>query len=259
MEFGICNLTVIPVRFEPSDRSEMVTQVLFGETFEIIEKSDKWHKIQLYYDDYEGWIDKKQYAGIDENTFDKIINSPGYIANGLINKAIDMKSDEVVNLFIGSALPCFENDKFRINETEYRFEGNFVKIEKNVNRKHTIENALKYLNSPYLWGGRTPFGIDCSGFTQIVYKLAGIKLFRDARQQATQGKPINFIFEAQPGDLAFFDNDENEIVHVGIIVNENKIIHSSGKVRIDDIDHQGIFNVSLKRYSHKLRIIKQII
>jgi cell wall-associated NlpC family hydrolase len=116
-----------------------------------------------------------------------------------------------------------------------------------------------YLNAPYLWGGVTPFGIDCSGFTQMVYKLNGYKLKRDASQQATQGEALSFIEESEAGDLAFFDNEEGKIIHVGIIMSDNYIIHASGKVRIDRIDHLGIYNVDTERHTHKLRVIKKIV
>ena len=126
-------------------------------------------------------------------------------------------------------------------------------------KEHLLETAYLYLNSPYLWGGKTPFGIDCSGFTQMVYRLNGYHLFRDASQQAKQGEALSFIEESEPGDLAFFDNAEGEIIHVGIIMRDNYIIHAHGKVRIDRIDHSGIFNVDSNQYSHNLRVIKKII
>ena len=122
---------------------------------------------------------------------------------------------------------------------------------------NVVENAMFFQHAPYLWGGRTLFGIDCSGFVQIVFKLAGIKLLRDASQQALQGDTVHFLPEVQPGDVAFFDNEEGRIIHVGILLNNKEIIHASGQVRIDLIDDQGIFNVELNRYSHKLRIIKR--
>ena len=122
-----------------------------------------------------------------------------------------------------------------------------------------VKTAFLYLNAPYLWGGKTPFGIDCSGFTQMVYKLNGYKLLRDVSQQATQGEALSFIEESQPGDLAFFDNSEGEIVHVGIIMKDNYIIHAYGKVRIDRLDQSGIYNTEARKHTHKLRVIKKII
>jgi cell wall-associated NlpC family hydrolase len=139
----------------------------------------------------------------------------------------------------------------------YKFTGNST--QGFSQKKFLIENALIYLNAPYLWGGRSPFGIDCSGFTQLVYRLQGIKLPRDAYQQAEVGNTLSFIEESEEGDLAFFDNTEGKIIHVGIIMKNNYIIHASGKVRIDRIDQQGIFNSSLKTHTHKLRLIKSIV
>ncbi|HAV55466.1 MAG TPA: hydrolase Nlp/P60, partial [Aequorivita sp.] len=140
---------------------------------------------------------------------------------------------------------------------KHHFEGKL--ISGILPKEHIIETALLYLNSPYLWGGKTPFGIDCSGFTQMVYKLNGYKLLRDASQQATQGEALSFIEESEPGDLAFFDNEEGKITHVGIIMKENYIIHAHGKVRIDRLDHSGIFNYEMRGHTHKLRVIKRIV
>ena len=128
-----------------------------------------------------------------------------------------------------------------------------------LNKELIVQTAFMYLNAPYLWGGKTPFGIDCSGFTQMVYKLCGYKLFRNSAEQATQGEVLSFIEESEPGDLAFFDDKEGNIIHVGIIMEDNYIIHAHGKVRIDRLDHSGIYNAETKRHTHKLRVIKKII
>ena len=151
------------------------------------------------------------------------------------------------------------NQTFYIGEEKYVFEGQISNNNETPNRKVILENAMMYLNSPYLWGGRSPFGIDCSGFVQMVFKAVGVKLLRDASQQATQGETISFLSEAQQGDIVFFDNEEQQIIHVGILLGNNKIIHASGKVRIDIIDHEGIYNVDTKKYTHKLRLIKKLV
>jgi cell wall-associated NlpC family hydrolase len=145
----------------------------------------------------------------------------------------------------------------KLESHSYRYENSIFhgKLSKN----DLLKTAFTYLNSPYLWGGKTPFGIDCSGFTQIVYKLCGYQLLRNAKDQATQGEVLSFIEESEPGDLAFFDNEAGEIIHVGIILNDYNIIHAHGKVRIDTLDHSGIFNRDLQKHTHKLRVIKKII
>ena len=161
----------------------------------------------------------------------------------------------------GSSLPFYKasGNSFRIGEETYTIQGDrILPVRKNI-RNILIENALKYFNSPYLWGGRSPFGVDCSGFTQILYKMVGLQIPRDASQQAIIGENITFVEEALPGDLAFFDNEDGKIVHVGVIWEKNKIIHSSGKVRIDNIDHFGIFNIDTGRYSHQMRLMRRII
>jgi cell wall-associated NlpC family hydrolase len=156
---------------------------------------------------------------------------------------------------LGSSLSFLNYNE--INKNNLTFEG--LKVSGLKSKNKLIETAFMYLNAPYLWGGKTLFGIDCSGFTQMVYKLNGYKLMRDASQQATQGEALSFIEESEPGDLAFFDNEEGNIIHVGIIMNDNYIIHSSGKVRIDRLDHLGIYNPETNRHTHKLRVIKKII
>ncbi|PIQ14318.1 MAG: hydrolase Nlp/P60 [Flavobacteriales bacterium CG18_big_fil_WC_8_21_14_2_50_32_9] len=260
MKFGICSLSVIPARYEPSDKSEMVTQILFGETYSIYEEQRKgWKKIKAAYDNYECWIDEKQSTEISEEDFIFFNNNSNFVTSEVISILKNKKTNYLIPIVIGSSLPNFSNETIHINANEYLFEGNKINTSTLLNKKQLAENAFLFLNTPYLWGGRSPFGIDCSGFTQIIYKLIGFKLPRDAYQQAKIGQTLSFIEESESGDLAFFDNEEGNIIHVGIMLGDNKIIHASGKVRIDSIDHQGIFNPETNRYSHKLRIIKRII
>ncbi len=253
--FAICNLSVVPVRKEASDRSEMVTQLLFGEMVEITDKQENWRKIRILYDDYTGWVDKKQLATVSDEEIVQIKNSTPIMSADLVQLAL-WGNNQICPIVFGSSLPAFHNHKFQIGGIEYTFDGNIVEIKK-PDLSRVVENAYMFLNSPYLWGGRSPFGIDCSGFTQMVFKLCGIKLKRDASQQAEQGITVNLVEESRTGDLAFFDNAEKKITHVGIILNATHIIHSSGRVRIDRLDHQGIFNEETKSYSHSLRLIKR--
>lgn len=254
--YGICNLSIVPLRLEPADASEMVNQLIFGEHFMVLEKAKKWSKIKLAYDGYEGYIDNKQYESISEETYHKLDNEDKFYAGELIDFIFD-ENNNLTTIPIGARLPFYKNNQFFLNEKTFSYEG---KVNHEVlNKSFIVETAYHFLNVPYLWGGKTPFGIDCSGFTQTVYKLCGHQLFRDASQQATQGEVLSFIEESEPGDLAFFDNEEGIITHVGIVMNDYNIIHAHGKVRIDKLDHSGIYNTDTQQHSHKLRVIKKII
>lgn len=250
--YGFCHLSVVPLRDMPSDLSQMTSQLLFGDVFKVLEKEGNWIQIQNSFDDYIGWIDKKQQLPLKLEEFDKLKNL--LFTNDKIG-TIKMNLDSY------SLLPASSfssNGKFSVGD--FHFEPSFSLHPFIFSRAEEIPKlALSYLNAPYLWGGKSPFGIDCSGLTQNVYKMAGIKLKRDASQQAKQGHTLSFLSEAKPGDLLFFDNAEGLISHVGILLDSNKIIHASGKVRIDHIDHQGIYNDETKSYSHNLRLIKTLI
>ncbi|KQB39670.1 C40 family peptidase [Flavobacterium aquidurense] len=252
--FGICNLAIVPVRSEPSDRSEIVTQLLFGEHIEILERQNQWARIKIQYDDYEGWVDSKQYQVISEAHYNQLSND-AIILNADLIDYISAPENLLLPIPLGASLSFLNNNE--INTANFEFEG--TKTSGIKSKSALINTAFMYLNAPYLWGGKTPFGIDCSGFTQMVYKLNGYKIHRDASQQALEGEPLSFIEESEAGDLAFFDNDEGNIIHVGIIMDNNYIIHASGKVRIDRLDHLGIYNPEINKHTHKLRVIKKII
>lgn len=256
MSFGICHLSVVPVRKEPSDKSEMTTQLLFGETVAISESYQGWLKIRIITDNYEGWIDGKQILKIESDTFNEIEKSDKQLSLDLV-QVVHMSRQKVIPLLMGSTLPGLKDKVFRIVNDEYHYDG--MLSDRNGSREKIIEYALMYLNAPYLWGGKTPFGIDCSGLVQMVYRLNGIPLLRDAAEQAEQGEMLSFISDALPADLLFFDNADGDIIHTGILLPDGKIIHASGKVRIDKVDHQGIFNEEQKKYTHHLRLIKRII
>jgi gamma-D-glutamyl-L-lysine dipeptidyl-peptidase len=242
------------MRAESSDRREIVSQVLFGEHFEVLEQKAQWTRIKLQYDGYEGWIDTKQYQPISAVDFAKLSDDP-IVLNGDLIEYVTANDNFLMPIPIGASLSFINHSD--VNKQGFDFEG--LKVNGQKPKSEIVTTAFLYMNAPYLWGGKTPFGIDCSGFTQMCYKLNGYKLLRDASQQATQGEPLSFIEESEPGDLAFFDNDEGRITHVGIIMENNYIIHASGKVRIDRLDHLGIYNADSNRHTHKLRVIKKYI
>jgi cell wall-associated NlpC family hydrolase len=257
MQFGFCNLAVIAVRKEPSDRSEMTTQLLFGDLFEVLEEDGSWVFIKNYFDGYLGWIDKKQTRHLEAAEFHRLAALPMHVNLNPWGDTIQLGS-QAVRIPAGSSVYGLENNHFTLDGLQCTFDG-AAHPYKFTNAAALLESAMAFLSCPYLWGGKTCLGFDCSGFTQLVYKLNGMMLKRDAVQQAAQGEQISFISDSLPGDLVFFDNAEGHIVHVGILIDEQKLIHCSGKVRVDAIDHHGIYNKDISKYTHNLRLIRRVI
>ncbi len=238
MNKGVCTVTVAPVRAENSDRAEIVTEILFGESADILEVNKNWTKIKMHYDGYEGWMDTKQIKTVSDE----------YLANRKVTVVTEdfssvLMKDGKTLLSMGS-------------EVEFPV----VASKRSHNLRESIAlTAKEFINVPYLWGGKSFFAVDCSGFTQLVFKIHDIKLPRDASQQVEVGESLTFVEESEMGDLAFFENAEGKIIHVGIMLDNQKIIHASGKVRIDTLDSSGIFNKELNQHTHKLRVIKKLI
>ena len=254
--YGICELSVISVRKTPSDRSEMVNQLLFGDLVSIEEFQSGWLKIISLSDNYVGWVDKKQVTMLTDEEYSMFSTTETRMFNDVFTEV--WHNNKLLNIVMGSRIHGYDSGTFFIRHNKYIVNNEPRLIPEKTNSNLIIEKAKLLLGAPYLWGGKSPLGIDCSGFTQIVYSCCGIAIYRDASQQSEQGTTIDFIEESQPGDLAFFDNEEGIITHVGILLNTKQIIHASGKVRIDSIDHQGIYNNEEKKYTHKLRIIKRL-
>ena len=249
MQYGICHLSIVPLRTEPSHHSEMQSQVLYGEHFKILEERAHWCRIRLSFDDLEGWMSKKQLLKIEEEDYFSLDEKNDLLVSDLIEHISD-SNKLLMAIPMGSSLNYCDL-------LSHEFEGDWFRPKQS--KQTIVDTALMYLNVPHLWGGRSPFGIDCSALTQLAYRLSGFKLKRFAADQAKQGEPLSFIEESEAGDLAFFDDHEGIINHVGIIMKDNYILHVDEKVRIDRIDHSGIFNTELKRHTHKLRVIKKII
>ncbi|AYL96302.1 C40 family peptidase [Mucilaginibacter celer] len=253
MEYGICNLAVIPLRAEPNERSEQVSQLLFGEAFEITEWQTNWVKIIAENDGYIGWIGRLQFAMLGHIAYKHIKHHAPQLTYRAVTQAWKISDNSVIYLPAGSSLTFLEGTSCRIGNERFEIIGEIGE------REDITATAKSFLNSPYLWGGRTHFGIDCSGFTQVVYKMKGIRLKRDASMQVKEGKKVESLQEAKTGDLAFFDNAEGKVTHVGILLNNEHIIHASGKVKTDTIDNEGIYSADQKRHTHKLCGIRRFI
>lgn len=251
--FLVCCVPLSPLRAEPAHRSEMVSEILFGEAIEVLEQGeDKWARVRCLYDLYEGWARLAEFSEIQE----AVARSEAHITSDWSNEILF--NGHPMQVPFGSDLRGLQNGHAEWGKHSWSFKGNHLDPNyTRPNEKNIRRISHLYINTAYVWGGRSAFGIDCSGFAQLVYKSFNIRLLRDASMQATQGEAIGFLQEAVCGDLAFFDNNEGRITHVGILLNDHEIIHAAGKVRIDRIDNQGIINSDTGERTHKLRVVKR--
>ena len=256
MSYAVCCVPVASIRVEPDHTSAMVSQLLFGECciITVVEKNG-WVKIVNKRDAYTGWCLQSHFQAIDDAQY---YGAATNLTAGWVNE-IEYNGHLMLVPF-GSSLTAMKNGSAFWRKNTVRFSGN---VWEPAAAKHDLKTmkqvAFKFLNTAYLWGGTSVFGIDCSGFTQAVYNFLNIHLLRDAQQQATQGELVGFLQQAHCGDLAFFDDADGRIIHVGILLNTQEIIHAAGKVRIDKIDNEGIVNADTGLRSQKLRIIKRYI
>ena len=221
--YGICHLSVVPVRLEPLEGAEMITQLLFGELLQVIDKEEHWSYVRLLFDNVEGWVDNSQFTEISDKDYKKCLKKKEKYAHRWLTK-LRLKTGDDLFLHIPKGATFSHNHLLHTSQSTQR-----------TPHQGVVSTALEYLNVPFLAGGKT------------------------AEKQAKYGELISFIEECEAGDLAFFDDEEGNIIHVGILLGDNKIIHSFGKVRIDRLDHIGIFNNELRNYTHQLRLLKRVV
>ncbi|MEA1874811.1 MAG: C40 family peptidase [Bacteroidota bacterium] len=255
MKSGITCLPLIPMRSVSNEHSEQVSQLLFGDEFEVIQTNGKWLKIRNLNDDYEAWIDRSMAGEIRKEPQSEDEKS---VTIQTVLCEIKDEKNLIMRIPGGASVPKpDETGSFLLGNKQFSFvHSDFADFF--VPAAHITDSAMQYINSPYLWGGKTVLGMDCSGFTQILFRMHGLTIPRDASQQVELGETICFRHDAEAGDLAFFQNPKGKIIHVGIILNNEQIIHASGTVRIDKLDHSGIYNADIKQYTHELSVIKRI-
>ena len=256
---GIVLHSILPMRAEASESSEQLTQLLFAETVEIIEQKPRWIRVKNDADGQEGWVDFKmltplsndeeaQFANADKTA--RVIMPMAY--------AVSENNGQTIPLTAGTILPDYKEGRFAILGVGFRIDPSMVQPQPMAMNKENLLNTVRFfLNVPYLWGGKNALGMDCSGFTQIIHSLFGHQLLRNASEQATQGKAVAALKDAQAGDLAFFDHEDGKISHVGILIDSERIIHCSGRVKVEKIDETGIFSTEQGEiYTHHLVLIR---
>jgi len=248
----------VPIMHEPDHSSQMVSQLLFGEEFILLERSSNWLFISLDFDDTKGWVMKQ---GVElrevKNREEKGVDGPVRLASLPSTTILDLTQGQqriipagaVWNRESGNTLSWYGHD-FELMSGE-----GFISPGANSNPR---EIGKRIVSLPSIPGGRSGFGFDGPGLVQMICRMMGKNVPRYCHQQATLGSTINFMYEVEEGDLAFFDNEENEIIHVGMILDDGNILHSATCVSIDLLDHHGIYSNEQKRYTHKLRVIKRI-
>ena len=254
MKYAFVNVPAAPVRRKPMHRKEMINQLLFGEAVQVLKtKGDLWVKIRGLHDGYEGWITNTLIEEADELT---ATTTSSFATMGLLD-ALTVENKKI-NIPVGSSLPFFTEGKGKLGKTEYAFAGKVCKRDEQLPSAELVKELTQpWLNAPYLWGGRTPLGVDCSGFMQVVFKFMGIDMPRDAWQQAQTGRPVKKFSEVRTGDRALFSSKE-DITHVGILLDSGEIIHASGKVRIDAIDKKGIISAETGKRTLRLRAVRRV-
>lgn len=253
--------SVIPVRTEAREGAEQNTQMLFGELAEVIDEQPRWKRIRLESDGQEGWVDAKMITPMmdkEHAVHKKALKTAATVAFPMAY-AMSENNGQTIPLTAGTRLTNYKDGRFEVLGVGFRIDPSMViTAPLELNQENLLKAVRFFINVPYLWGGKNALGMDCSGFTQTVMSLFGKALLRNASEQVTQGKSIKDLSKAKAGDLVFFDHEDGKISHVGIVIDPERVIHCSGRVKVEKLDSQGIFNAETGEYSHHLVSIRRV-
>lgn len=260
--------SVVPVRAEAREGAEQLTQMLFGETCEVLEQQLRWNRVKLHSDGQEGWADYKMITPMSPSEYQSY--SEAYKTSACViypmAYAVSENNQQTIPLTAGTRLTNYKDGRFEVLGVGFRIDASMV-AEKPLELNHqNLQQVVRFfLNVPYLWGGKNAMGMDCSGFTQTIMGIFGRRLLRNASEQATQGKQVNSLKEVETGDLVFFDHDDGRISHVGIVLDNERVIHCSGRVKVEKLDEKGISSVEQSDpqhpqgiYTHHLVCIRRV-
>ena len=253
--------SVIPVRAEAREGAEQNTQMLFGELAEVVEEQPRWRRIRLESDGQEGWVDAKMITPMTDKeyaAYKKALKTAATVAFPMAY-AMSENNGQTIPLTAGTRLTKYKDGRFEVLGVGFRIDPSMViTAPMEMNQENLLKAVRFFINIPYLWGGKNALGMDCSGFTQTVMSLFGKALLRNASEQVTQGKSVKELARAKAGDLVFFDHEDGKISHVGIVIDPERVIHCSGRVKVEKLDSQGIFNAETGEYSHHLVAIRRV-
>ena len=258
--------SVVPVRTKAAESAEMSTQMLFAETCDILVRRGNWTKIRLEQDGQEGWVDTKMLSPLSDDEYQSLplLGETEGVIKMPMAYAVSMNNGQTIPLTAGTRLPNYKDGQFSLLGVTFRIDPSMVAAEPLALTQDNLLAVVRFfLNIPYLWGGKNAMGLDCSGFTQTIMRIFGRNLLRNASEQATQGKNVSSLGKAQAGDLVFFDHadvdpEKTRITHVGILIDSERVIHCSGRVKVEKIDNKGIYSAEYGRYTHHLNSIKRI-
>lgn len=253
--------SVVPVRQEASECSEQLTQLLFAQVVTILEEQPRWTRVCLDEDGQIGWVDRKMIIPMSDAEAQQVAKAAQQaIVRMPMAYAVSENNGQTIPLTAGTHLPNYQDGRFDILGVSFRIDPQMVAEQPlTMNASTWMETVRFFLNIPYLWGGKNALGMDCSGFTQVICSLFGRSLRRNASEQAQQGHEVSGLSHAQVGDLVFFDHEDGRISHVGILLDGERVIHCSGRVKVEKIDQKGIFsNEPNVGYTHHLVAIRRV-